>query len=199
MKKSVAESLKVCLQKKPFSKITVDDIRDTAGVGRCSFHRHFKDKHELLNRLYDFGFCAKEVPVVVRMIVYVRIRSIAAAHNFGLSNSNHTKVYSSLAQVSFCHGEAFSSYSTNPSGLNGEKARKIRLPLECSGQALFFLQSNLIPGVYASFLQYPYKNALRWHDTHSNLLKYLTVMMTFLTDLGNLSKASPDAQYSSYR
>ena len=50
--------LKVHLRKTPFSKITVDDICESAGIGRRSFYRYFKDKYDLLNWLYDHDFCS---------------------------------------------------------------------------------------------------------------------------------------------
>lgn len=59
MRKAMADSLKVHLRKTPFSKITVDDICESAGIGRRSFYRYFKDKYDLLNWLYDNEFCSK--------------------------------------------------------------------------------------------------------------------------------------------
>lgn len=56
-KKALAEGLKTHLRSVPFSKITVDDICDAAEVSRRSFYRHFMDKYELLNWLYDYEFC----------------------------------------------------------------------------------------------------------------------------------------------
>ena len=60
-KKALAEGLKYHLRKVPFSKITVDDICKTANVSRRNFYRHFKDKYELLNWLYDDEFCSTVV------------------------------------------------------------------------------------------------------------------------------------------
>jgi len=57
-KKALAEGLKHYLRKMPFSKITVDDICEAADVSRRNFYRHFKDKYELLNWLYDYEFCS---------------------------------------------------------------------------------------------------------------------------------------------
>lgn len=57
MKKALAEALKVHLRKRPFSKITVDNICETADISRRSFYRYFKDKYELLNWLYEYEFC----------------------------------------------------------------------------------------------------------------------------------------------
>lgn len=57
VRKALAESLKEQLRKRPFSKITVDDICLTAQISRRSFYRQFQDKYELLNWLYDYEFC----------------------------------------------------------------------------------------------------------------------------------------------
>ena len=57
VKKNLAEGLKVHLRKRPFSKITVEDICAASGVSRRSFYRQFQDKYELLNWLYDYEFC----------------------------------------------------------------------------------------------------------------------------------------------
>lgn len=57
VKKALAEGLKVHLRKRPFSKITVEDICAASGVSRRSFYRQFQDKYELLNWLYDYEFC----------------------------------------------------------------------------------------------------------------------------------------------
>ena len=55
-KRALAESLKSLMRENPFTKITIEDICDTAGVSRRNFYRHFLDKYELLNWVYYEDF-----------------------------------------------------------------------------------------------------------------------------------------------
>lgn len=48
LKDCLADALYRLMKKKPFAKISVDEIADTAGVGRMTYYRHFSDKLELL-------------------------------------------------------------------------------------------------------------------------------------------------------
>lgn len=57
-KKALAESLKSIMRTSPFAKISVDEICEAAGVSRRNFYRHFPDKYELLNWIYDKEFCS---------------------------------------------------------------------------------------------------------------------------------------------
>ena len=54
---ALMEAIKLNLREKPFEKITIDDICNDSHVGRRTFYRYFKDKYDLLNRLYDHEFC----------------------------------------------------------------------------------------------------------------------------------------------
>ena len=47
-KKTLAEALKLLLEKKPLAKITVSDIIRECGLNRKTFYYHFQDIHDLL-------------------------------------------------------------------------------------------------------------------------------------------------------
>ena len=51
-KKMIAQVLVQLVEKKPFSKITVQDIAQAAGINRQTFYYHFADKRELLQWVY---------------------------------------------------------------------------------------------------------------------------------------------------
>ena len=57
MKKStkdiLAEALEAVLRTKSFHKISVGDIADQCGVSRTTFYRHFQDKYECMNWVYQ--------------------------------------------------------------------------------------------------------------------------------------------------
>lgn len=48
LKECMADALLQTMQEKPFSKITVNEIADAAGVNRSTWFRHFSDKHEAI-------------------------------------------------------------------------------------------------------------------------------------------------------
>ena len=54
--KSLADSIKNLMRQKPFESITVEEICLNAGISRRSFYRHFQDKHDLLNWIFDYDF-----------------------------------------------------------------------------------------------------------------------------------------------
>lgn len=54
--KALSESLKELMRHVNFSRITIDDICEKAGVSRRNFYRHFRDKYELLSWIYDEDF-----------------------------------------------------------------------------------------------------------------------------------------------
>lgn len=47
-KRALAQSLKNLLLKKPFTKITVNDIAKDCGISRMTFYYHFKDLYDLI-------------------------------------------------------------------------------------------------------------------------------------------------------
>ena len=47
-KKAIEASLKNLLLKKPFDKITINDIAEDCGISRMTFYYHFKDIYDLL-------------------------------------------------------------------------------------------------------------------------------------------------------
>lgn len=52
-KKSLAESLKKAMRKKPFSKITVSEIINDCDVNRKTFYYHFEDIYALLKWMFE--------------------------------------------------------------------------------------------------------------------------------------------------
>ena len=48
-----AKAIKSLIKKQPLDKITVTDIVSTAGKTRQTFYRHFKDKYDLVNWIFD--------------------------------------------------------------------------------------------------------------------------------------------------
>ena len=55
-KKALANSLKKLVCDLPFSKISISDICDQCEMNRKSFYYHFKDKYDLVNRIFDTEF-----------------------------------------------------------------------------------------------------------------------------------------------
>ncbi|MFR1342509.1 MAG: TetR family transcriptional regulator [Anaerovoracaceae bacterium] len=47
-KKAIEASLKNLLLKKPFDKITINDIAEDCGISRMTFYYHFKDIYDLV-------------------------------------------------------------------------------------------------------------------------------------------------------
>lgn len=52
-KKSLAESLKKAMQKKPFQKITVSELIQDCGINRKTFYYHFEDIYDLLKWMLE--------------------------------------------------------------------------------------------------------------------------------------------------
>lgn len=52
----LVDALKDLTRSVPFSKITVSDIADRAGVSRKSFYYHFKDKYDLAAQMFRMEF-----------------------------------------------------------------------------------------------------------------------------------------------
>lgn len=53
MKNILAAGLEEILETKSFNKITVTDITTHCGVSRMSFYRHYRDKYECMNWVYQ--------------------------------------------------------------------------------------------------------------------------------------------------
>lgn len=51
-KDALGKALKVLLEKKPLSKISVKDITECCNISRNTFYYHFKDKYELINWIF---------------------------------------------------------------------------------------------------------------------------------------------------
>lgn len=47
-KRAIEASLKNLLLKKPFDKITINDIAEDCGISRMTFYYHFKDIYDLV-------------------------------------------------------------------------------------------------------------------------------------------------------
>lgn len=52
-KRTLAESLKTIMKKKPFSKITISEIIADCGVNRKTFYYHFEDIYALLKWMFE--------------------------------------------------------------------------------------------------------------------------------------------------
>lgn len=59
-KKALASALKELMEEHPFEKINVSDICERCEMKRKSFYYHFKDKHDLVNWIFDTEFVATE-------------------------------------------------------------------------------------------------------------------------------------------
>ncbi len=51
-KDALASAFRTLLQKKPFSKISIEEITTAAGLSRQTFYRNFYDKYDALSYLY---------------------------------------------------------------------------------------------------------------------------------------------------
>ena len=57
-KRALAASLKGLMAEQPFDKINVAQICERCDMNRKSFYYHFKDKYDLVNRIFDTEFIA---------------------------------------------------------------------------------------------------------------------------------------------
>ena len=55
-KRALATSLKELMAEQPFDKINVAQICERCNMNRKSFYYHFKDKYDLVNRIFDTEF-----------------------------------------------------------------------------------------------------------------------------------------------
>ena len=51
--RAIQSALLSLLGKKPFEKITVQDILDETPVSRATFYKHFHDKYEIVEKIQD--------------------------------------------------------------------------------------------------------------------------------------------------
>ena len=70
-RKAVFEAFTALLEKKPYSKISVQEILDAADIGRSTFYAHFETKDELLRAL-----CTDILTMSFRMICTRKTRTI---------------------------------------------------------------------------------------------------------------------------
>lgn len=49
--KAISSAFLHLLEKKPFEKITVQDILDATPVSRATFYKHYRDKYEIIERM----------------------------------------------------------------------------------------------------------------------------------------------------
>ena len=54
--KALAETMRGLMKYQPFSKISVGDICEQCGVSRKTFYYHFKDKFDLVNRVFAMDY-----------------------------------------------------------------------------------------------------------------------------------------------
>ena len=62
-KDALGKALKVLLEKKPLSKISVKDITEYCNISRNTFYYHFKDKYDLVNWIYYTEFVQSAVRI----------------------------------------------------------------------------------------------------------------------------------------
>ena len=55
-KRALAQSLKVLMEKRAFSKISVADLCENCGMSRKSFYYHFRDKYDLVHWIFQTEF-----------------------------------------------------------------------------------------------------------------------------------------------
>lgn len=55
-KHALANAMKALLEEQSFDKISVSDICERCGMNRKSFYYHFRDKHDLVNWIFDTEF-----------------------------------------------------------------------------------------------------------------------------------------------
>lgn len=57
-KNALAMALKQHMEKRPFNKISINDLCDTCRMNRKSFYYHFRDKYNLLNWIFQVEIVA---------------------------------------------------------------------------------------------------------------------------------------------
>ncbi len=55
-KRALARTMKELMARESFSKISVGEICEVCGMSRKSFYYHFRDKHDLVNWIFDTEF-----------------------------------------------------------------------------------------------------------------------------------------------
>ena len=55
-KRALAQTMKDLMAERPFAKISVGDICERCGMNRKSFYYHFRDKHDLVNWIFQTEF-----------------------------------------------------------------------------------------------------------------------------------------------
>lgn len=96
-KRAIAQSLKALTKKKPFDKITIQDISGNCGINRQTFYYHFSDKYDLLKWVYDtelfkptlgeitvanWNKCLCSMLSAIRKEQYFYVNTISHAENF---------------------------------------------------------------------------------------------------------------------
>lgn len=100
IKDDIALGLKQCMKNKDFDKITINDICVKTGISRQTFYRHFKDKYDLLNWVFDIilnnsfdqmGEGKSLYDALYRKLSYIKDEQLFFTQGFKLDTQNNLK------------------------------------------------------------------------------------------------------------
>lgn len=137
--RDITNALLALMDRKPFEKITVQDILDGAKVNRSTFYQHFPDKYAVLERLqekYVNGLTAQ-------------VEALLAAGGLGLEQIDAV-MYRCLAEH---RGEMEKLLRVRGPGLDlrGQLRRLFADYLERSGTALNAMERDILSGMAVDF------------------------------------------------